>query len=657
MDFSTMSDEELLKPDAETDFSAMSDEELLKPDAKDDISKLSDEELLKPDAPQDLEQLSDEELLKPDAQPSQTQEQPTQDHPAAVAQKPTPVEQPQDTHWQEMDERARQFNLGDAISDAAETVGKTIGKGLDALESGKRRLEGILFPAGSIQSEMAAGGGAVAGKMMKMAANVPLNAIEAAGNMFGQDQVRDFAVRAKKFIDQKIDTTTEPLVTGNPEWDKKLSKFSEMGTNAVATLFAYAVPGAATVDIAALSVNTFFNRLREGLDKGMTFNKASAMALVDAGLEGLKGVTIRRLLKGANGPGAFFDKLVEEGMTALKFAGIDMAQDVVQQGFEGADNPDMTRAKERGQEGLENAVVFQTIAGASRKAAGVVFDKNTDPKKGIQDLEAEREQARQKSLAEEVASKFTPEQKTSLNMLVQELYGVDTDFQIRVMDRIAAKMKREATEGSPVGKDPLRSRLDDPAEMEKEIQIAAEELLFEDNAAEIAKSINTDTLGVKAGDQIVELVKVMPRTADKVESRLAGEIRAANPEMSAERVWELAEYLAAHEGEISRDGKPLTKERVAEIEKQMSEDASGTVPVEQPDGSLKTVNEVEAEAAREERKNLPPDETNVPAPETKPVGLSGKWTPVAGKSGVWHTPEFPDVEIALQDAPVAEAEP
>ena len=84
MDFSQMSDEELLKPDAQDgtrDFSKMSDEELLKPDVQastPDFSQMSDEDLLKPDAQAsapDFSQMSDEELLKPDADGKPVEEQ------------------------------------------------------------------------------------------------------------------------------------------------------------------------------------------------------------------------------------------------------------------------------------------------------------------------------------------------------------------------------------------------------------------------------------------------------------------------------------------------------------------------------------------------------------------------------------------------------
>ena len=39
----------------------------------------------------------------------------------------------------------------------------------------------------------------------------------------------------------------------------------------------------------------------------------------------------------------------------------------------------------------------------------------------------------------------------------------------------------------------------------------------------------------------------------------------------------------------------------------------------------------------------------------KPVDHSGDWTPVEGKDGVWHTAEYPEVEIDLQDVPAAES--
>jgi len=259
-------------------------------------------------------------------------------------------------------------------------------------------------------------------------------------------------------------------------------------------------------------------------------------------------------------------------------------------------------------------------------------------------------------------AKLTPEQESTLNMRIPEFTGEDTDMQVKVRERIVRKMTDEAVNGTPKDANgneqtPLRERLNDPAEMETEIMKATEEVLFENNTAEIAKNVNTSTLGMKAGETAAKLASKMTRTADATECRIAGLIARENPDMDADRVWTVAEHLAA---KGFNEKIILTKDRVETIEKEMASNAAETVPVEQPDGSLKTVSEMEAETAREERKAGIVQPTVETAPATapdgtlemakKPIDRSIEWTPVEGKDNVWHTPEFPDVEIGLEDA-------
>lgn len=255
--------------------------------------------------------------------------------------------------------------------------------------------------------------------------------------------------------------------------------------------------------------------------------------------------------------------------------------------------------------------------------------------------------------------KFTPEQEMAIDEIAPQFNGDDAKLNGRVKERIRQKLADEAVNGTPEGQTPLRERLNDPAEVEAEVNRATEEVLMADNYGEIAKSVNRQTLGTKASDRAAQLITSMPRTADKDESRIAGEIAAADPEISAERVWELAEYIAAHgRGTEGAGADPLTKDRIAEIEREIVNDKAGVVPVEQPDGTFKTVNEVEAEAARDERKGdvHPEGEAATEAPVSreqsseKPVDHSADWAPVDGKPGSWHTSEFPEVEISLRDA-------
>ena len=257
------------------------------------------------------------------------------------------------------------------------------------------------------------------------------------------------------------------------------------------------------------------------------------------------------------------------------------------------------------------------------------------------------------SIADEVTKpkEFTPEQNIALDETIPQFVGASETLFQRVKERICEKLTTGQLGGAQASGvvDPL----DDPKQREDLVMRTVEEILHEDNMAEIERTVNVKTVGFGWQEVSVNLDKAMPRTADTVTSGYAGRIAAANPQMDAERVWEIAGYVAANEATSPELRTQLEqgKTGIEEIEKLMSEDGAGIVPVEQPDGSFKTVNEVEAEAAKVQPEK--PENQEQPAEGDKSL----QWAAVPGKDNVWHTPEFPDVEIAIQDAPVAEAEP
>lgn len=620
------------------------------------------------------------------AQKSQTTQTPavqTTQPTATVEQQPTPAEQQPDTHWQEMDERARQFNLGDAIYAAGEHI-------VEGLKGARDVIGSVANPVLKLVGDAAQGLGNLSAHGVVMPNGIVIGERgELGGNKLTPDEL---AVKRKNnigtAIGRAINEGVDTIFPNEPNDNPVTAKIQKVG-NEIGGLLRFTIGSAA-----ALGAAEYGPTWNADYDAYIKAGKTPAEAAAWADLGGitnaifamaLKGIPVGHYVKKMFGwelpenllkeaidkAGTLGMKEVKAEMTKI-LAGQLFKNAVTEAGVLGGVSAAQTAATgaiqqlgttgEIDAEALGEAALESGLHGAATGAilgALPIAVKIPEARKGAE----EPIRTMQKMRAAANASRFTPEQKTTLNMRIPEFVGDDAEMTGRVMDRIREKMADEAVNGTPEGKTPLRERLDDPAEMEIEIQKATEELLFEDNAAEVAKSVNTKSLGTKAADRATEIATAMPRTADKTESRIAGEIAAADPDMDAERVWEVAEYFAAHGEAASPDGQPLTKERIAEVEKAMVDDKAGVVPVEQPDGTFKTVNEVEAEAAREERKSGLPEtqtqnletqtqtlETPAPALQMKPVDHSADWTPVSGKTGVFHTAEFPEVEIALQDA-------
>ena len=716
MDFSTVSDEELLKPDASPDFGAMSDEELLKPDAVKNLGNVSDEELLKPDVPQDLESVSDEELLKPDlpdidvengilaqkgqtpapqstATPAPQSTQPVEQPPTQPVEQP-PIEQPPpDTHWQEVEARGREFNLGDEIMRAARGLAK-VGDYLKASKEAKlgKELSGFgavmanLPVAGAhmeaeqnrqmlMEEKLARGEFANTFEMTKAALTlgIPRETVKkineaAAGNVdlarqLFSDLVMDDYERRLETRARKGNEAAE-LQKGFNWIQKQAAGAAKLGEDVVNMTVA------APFTIGAEAAN----RATELHEAGADGNEAMVKGLVGAQAErmvwGAKllkyvpfGGKIMRYVEG--GAGKWLKKnaaeligmvaktrineLVDDvgGMKIHDGMNVETGEDQRTLGEWAKDSVSLKNNAELLLEllpvhfgmkavsrispaGLKAAKTRKAKAlllenyGVDKERIGKLSDEEVDsicrfladPKlteekfKRFVDYVARDADAGAEKLAAAVdmsvaakEQKLTAEQEIAFDETARAFNGEDKTLNGRVKNRIQEKLADEAVNGTPEGQDSLRARLDDPAEMEIEIKKATEEILFEDNAAEVAKSVNTKSLGTKAGDRATEIATTMPRTADKTESRIAGEIAAADLDMPPDRVWEVAQYLAAHGETASPDGQPMTKERIAEVEKAMVADKVGVVPVEQPDGTFKTVNEVEAEAAREERKS------------------------------------------------------
>ena len=660
------------------------------PDIEEANAQVDRDEL--PDIEEANAQLQEAELPDIDvengilAQKSQATQKPvvqTAQPTVSVDQQPTPADQQPDTYWQEMDERTRQFNLGDKITAASDAA-------VEALKGAHDVIGSVANPVMKLLGDVAQGLGNLSAHGVVMPNGIAIGERgELGGNKLTPDELavkrrNNIGTAVGSAINEGVDTIFPNEPNDNPVTAKIQKVGNEIGGLLRFTLGSAAALGAAEygptwnadydayiqagktpaeaaawADLGGIT-NAIFAMGLKGIPVGHYVKKMFGWELPEnllkeaidkAGTLGIKEVkaAMTRILAGQMFKNAVTEAGVLGGVSAAQTAATGAIQQLGTTGEIDA----VALGKAALESGLHGAVTGATMAELP------IAVKIPEARKGAE----EPIRAAQEMRAAANASRFTPEQRTTLNMRIPEFVGEDAEMTGRVMDRISEKMADEAINGTPEGKTPLRERLDDPTEMEIEIQKATEELLFEDNAAEVAKSVNTKSLGTKAADRATEIETAMPRTADKTESRIAGEIGAADPDMDAERVWEVAEYLAAHGEPTSPDGQPLTKERIAEVEKAMVDDKAGVVPVEQPDGTFKTVNEVEAEAAREERKNglpettaanpeatAPTSETPAPALQMKPVDHSADWAPVNGKTGVFHTAEFPEVEIALQDA-------
>ncbi|MBR2981664.1 MAG: hypothetical protein IKC80_00385 [Kiritimatiellae bacterium] len=163
--------------------------------------------------------------------------------------------------------------------------------------------------------------------------------------------------------------------------------------------------------------------------------------------------------------------------------------------------------------------------------------------------------------------------------------------------------------------------------------------LTEENVAPIAalsEGANMRTLGLGWENVQEGLVTAMPDFADAAQAKVAGIVAANMPGVEPVRAWQIAEWVAAHaEDGAVVDALSGGADGIRAIERMMAGDAAGTTPVEEPDGSFKTVNEIEAEAGGSAIENI------VEPAVDKSLELS----PVKDRPGTFGIARFPRVRV------------
>lgn len=152
----------------------------------------------------------------------------------------------------------------------------------------------------------------------------------------------------------------------------------------------------------------------------------------------------------------------------------------------------------------------------------------------------------------------------------------------------------------------------------------------------LAEVVNVATIGKGWAALQDELGMTMPEGSDARTIGLAAELKANNPELSVQEAWELAGW--AKRNNFAGRG-------VEEIRQAMAADATAQVPVEQPNGEIKSVGDMEARAGVDKPvDNLTTVSADVEErPETEDHTFD--MSPVEGMDGVFSPARFPEVTV------------
>ncbi|MBO5905430.1 MAG: hypothetical protein J6Q84_03305 [Kiritimatiellae bacterium] len=156
-----------------------------------------------------------------------------------------------------------------------------------------------------------------------------------------------------------------------------------------------------------------------------------------------------------------------------------------------------------------------------------------------------------------------------------------------------------------------------------------------ENVTQLADTVNVKSVGEGWQDKQSALFDTMPADATPLEVTVAGRVTLADNTIKPEEAWEIAAWTVANShvpGVIDNVNNPKA------LRELMANDSAGNIPVEQPDGSFKSVNEIEAKSLGGIEATLPP------MPE---VDHSLDLTPISDKPGAFTTARFPEVNVTI----------
>lgn len=156
-----------------------------------------------------------------------------------------------------------------------------------------------------------------------------------------------------------------------------------------------------------------------------------------------------------------------------------------------------------------------------------------------------------------------------------------------------------------------------------------------ENVTQLADTVNVKTVGEGWQDKQSALFDTMPAEATPLEVNVAGRITLADKTIKPEEAWEIAAWTVANShvpGVIDNVNNPKA------LRELMANDSVGAIPVEQSDGSFKSVNEIEAKSLGGIEATLPP------MPE---ADHSLDLTSVANRPGTFAAARFPDVNVTI----------
>lgn len=317
-------------------------------------------------------------------------------------------------------------NFGDLISKGAQKivdVGKEIGeldaKATDALLHNPV-IDNILMRQGTTVGDWLEKEGiaqnavrgandysnAIVGKIVSQLPNAETIIAEAVKLVSPEEgaKITAHAQAWRDAISEALPTDTANMETGAGDTANAiLGKINDFSKNTLATIGTFAIPGAAPVEIAANSANSYYTAYAEAKKNGKSDAEAEALATAKAGVGAVEGIILAGAAKGANGVNAFLDGLKKAFVTGGKMAATAGAGDIVQQGIEGAENPDLVRAGKVALEAGAEGVAFDAFSSAVHGAQKKLFHSEPSNKGSLNDKIAREEKTKR---AEEARKRY-----------------------------------------------------------------------------------------------------------------------------------------------------------------------------------------------------------------------------------------------------------
>ena len=326
---------------------------------------------------------------------------------------------------------APQDNLGDRIVRGGNVIRETAGRAAEAVRTSpavagavgaaKGFYEGAMgnpteaiedfYGEDSLPAEMLKNANSVANAFAKAGAQT------ASAALGGRDTAAGRVVRG---FGDGLRTDFADLETGSETGNAVLGFADKFVKETLPTLAKYAAPGVAAVDIMGGIADTYYDAYERALANGAPPEKAAALAAAQSGVGAAEGLWLAKSAAGGATRSAFkaaVGRVLGMGGKMGVSAG---ARDVVEQGVEGAESPDLLRTGKAAGAGALHGSLFEltgmgmrALADAPRRAAEAASAKRV--REGVEKV------AREADARARYESRLSDEAEADINATVAKM--------------------------------------------------------------------------------------------------------------------------------------------------------------------------------------------------------------------------------------------